>query len=220
MDLLQGLNSRRSVRGFKSDAVSKKTVEDILATAGRSPSYTNTQPWEVVAVTGKKRDELSALLYELASNGAPMTPDVPTPKTWPDEAANRSKTHNINRFKALGIGRDDTDKRDALRLENYRFFGAPWVLLVFMDEGYGPWSTMDMGGFTHAITLAALGHGLGTCLQASLTYYPDAVREFLGIPSSKKLLVGMSLGVPDENAPLNAYKSARMEATDFVKWYE
>ncbi len=220
MDLLQGLKTRRSVRGFKADPVSHEVLEDILQLAGRSPSFTNTQPWEVAVVTGQKRDDLSALLFDLASSGAAMTPDVPSPTDWPEGAANRSKTHNANRFAALGIGRDDTAKRNELRLENYRFFGAPCVLLIFMDEGFGPWSTMDMGGFTHAITLAALGHGLGTCLQASLTYYPDAVRNFLNIAPSKKLLVGMSLGVPDETAPLNAYHSARMQTNEFVSWYE
>lgn len=220
MDLLQGLKSRRSIRGFKPEAVQREVIEDILQIAGRSPSYTNTQPWEVAVVTGQKRDDLSTLLYEVATNGTPMTPDVPAPASWPEGAANRSKTHNINRFKALGVGRDDTARRNELRLENYRFFGAPCVLLIFMDEGFGPWSTMDMGGFTHAITLAALGHGLGTCLQASLTYYPDPVRQFLGIDASKKLLVGMSLGVPDYDAPLNAYESARMDTTEFVHWYD
>ena len=32
------------------------------AAAGRSASYTNTQPWEVAVVTGAKRDELQAVM--------------------------------------------------------------------------------------------------------------------------------------------------------------
>jgi hypothetical protein len=41
----------------------------------------------------------------------------------------------------------------------------------------------------------------------------------LGIPNTKKLIVGMSMGYPDLDAPLNAYHSARMELDEFVKWY-
>jgi hypothetical protein len=33
-------------------------------------------------------------------------------------------------------------------------------------------------------------------------------------------LVGLSMGVPDLEAPLNAYRSARMPIEEFVTWYE
>lgn len=220
MELIEGLCSRRSIRGFKPDPIDHATIGEILQVAGRSPSYTNTQPWEVAVVTGTKRDALSQILYDLAANGTPSNADMPAPATWPAAAAERSKIHNANRFKTLGIGREDTAKRDALRLGNFQFFDAPCAMFIFMDEGCGPWSTMDVGGFIHALTLAALGKGLGTCLQASLANYPDAVRSFLGVPASKKLLVGMSLGIPDLQAPLNAYHSSRMSINEFVTWHE
>jgi len=220
VELIEGLKSRRSIRGFKPDPIDHATIAQILEVAGRSPSYTNTQPWEVAVVTGAKRDALSKILHDLAESGAPVSSDVPNPTSWPQAAAERSKTHNINRFKALGIGREETSRRNELRLENFKFFNAPCVMFIFMDEGCGTWSTMDMGSFINTLTLAALGHGLGSCLQASLANYPDAVREFLGVPPSKKLLVGMSLGVPNLDAPLNAYHSTRMAVSDFVTWYE
>jgi hypothetical protein len=53
-----------------------------------------------------------------------------------------------------------------------------------------------------------------------LANYPDAIRECLELPASKKLLVGLSMGVPDLEAPLNAYRSARMPIEEFVTWYE
>ena len=220
MELLQAMQARRSVRGFKPDAVSKQTLEDVLKTAGRSPSYTNTQPWEVSVVTGACRDELSQILYELAACGTPGQADIPVPKVWSGATAERSKIHNINRFSALGVARDDTERRQQLRLENFRFFGAPCAMFVWMDESLGPWSNMDVGGFLHALSLSAMGHGLGVCLQASLANYPNAIRKHLGVPDNKKLLVGLSMGVPDMDAPLNAYRSARMEVNDFVTWHD
>jgi nitroreductase len=220
VQLLQAMNERRSIRGFKPDPIAKETLTDILQTAGRSPSYTNTQPWEVTVVTGKRRDALSQVLYDLAAAGTAGRADVPVPKVWSEATALRSKTHNINRFAALGVARDDTERRNHLRLENFRFFGAPCVMFVWMDEALGPWSNMDVGGFLHGLSLAAMGHGLGTCLQASLANYPDAIRECLGIPDNKKLLVGLSMGVPDLQAPLNAYRSARMPLEEFVTWIE
>jgi nitroreductase len=219
MELIEGLETRRSVRGFKSTPVSKELLTRILNAANRSPSYTNSQPWEVAVVTGAKRDELSKVLYDLAASGAPSNPDEPSPKSWPQNIAERTKVHGAKRFAALGVGRDDHARRDELRLANFKFFDAPCAMLIFMDKSLGPWSTLDMGIFIQSLTLAAHGLGLGTCLQASLSYYPDAVRKTLNIPDDKKLICGLSLGYPDLDAPLNIYRSARKELEDFSTWY-
>jgi len=219
MELIEGLETRRSVRGFKSTPVAVDMINRILNAANRSPSYTNSQPWEVAVVTGAKRDELSKVIYDLAASGTPAHPDEPSPKSWPADIAQRTKEHGAKRFAALGVGRDDTAKREELRLINFKFFNAPCAMLIFMDKELGPWSTMDIGIFLQSLTLAAHGLGLGTCLQASLSYYPDAVRNLLNIPESKKLMCGLSLGYPDLDAPLNIYRSARKDLNDFVKWY-
>lgn len=220
VDIVQALQNRRSIRGFKPEPVDPATVAAILTLANRAPSFTNSQPWEVAVVSGKTREALSQTLYELAASNAPANPDLPNPTSWPEAIAQRTKTHNINRFAHLGIGREDKEKRTQMRLKNYAFFDAPYALFIFKDEGCGDWSTMDIGGFTQSISLAAQAYGLGTCMQASLSYYPDAVRAALDIPNHKKLLVGMSLGVPDLDAPLNGYQSTRIGLDEFVRWYD
>jgi len=220
IDLIQTLQNRRSVRGFKPDPIDPKVIKDILTLANRSPSFTNSQPWEVAVVTGQTRDALSHTLLELATSKAETNPDLALPSGWPAVIAQRTKTHNIKRFEHLGIGREDVQKRSEMRLKGYHFYDAPCALFIFKDEGCGDWSTMDIGGFTQSISLAAQAHGLGTCMQASLAYYPDAVRSMLDIPATKKLLVGISIGVPDFDAPLNAYHSTRTELDEFVRWYE
>lgn len=220
MDVLAALAERRSIRGFKPDPVAHETLEKILELAGRSASFTNTQPWEVAIVTGKTRDLMSQKLMDAATNGVRGHSEVPYPKHWPESAAERSRTHNINRFAALGVARDDTETRETLRLRNFAFFGAPCAMFIFMDEEYGPWSTMDMGIFLQSIALAAVGFGLGTCFQASLSNYPEIVKDLLGVPQNKKLLVGLSIGHPDPEAPLNAYHSSRMPLDEFTTWHD
>ena len=49
---------RHSVRAFLNKAVDPQIIKDILTVASRAPSGTNTQPWKVYVVTGKKRDEM------------------------------------------------------------------------------------------------------------------------------------------------------------------
>jgi len=58
-------------------------IEGILKAASKSPSYTNTQPWEVAVVCGNRKEELSTILYEMAKSDIAPNPDLPLPKVWP-----------------------------------------------------------------------------------------------------------------------------------------
>ena len=219
MDLLQGIGSRQSIRAFKQTPVPEQLLRQVLQAASRSPSYKNTQPWQVSIVSGQTRDTLAETLFGLASTNTPPTYDFPAPDNWPPELDFRSKDHGTRRFNALGIGRDDSKLRNELRLQNFRFFDAPCAAFFFMDASLGHWSALDMGLFLQSFTLAAHGAGLGTCMQASVSGYPDAIRECLGLKADKKLIVAMSLGYPDFEAPNNSYQSTRMEVDAFTTWH-
>ena len=106
------------------------------------------------------------------------------------------------------------------KLANYNFYGAPCVLFLFLDKSLSYYSVFDMGLFAENITLAAPSYGLGTCIQAMLAAYPDAVREFLKIPASKALLTGITLGYIDPKAKTNEFRSSRKTMDEFAKWYE
>ena len=219
MELLEGIETRRSFRAFKSAPIPKEIINRILEAASKSPSYTNTQPWEVAVVSGKKKEKLSKILHEMAKSDVAPNPDLPQPKVWPPELERRAKEHGAKRFRALGIERENEQQRKELRLLNFKFYGAPCVLFLFTDSTLSSWSIFDMGLFAQSLILAAHSFGLGSCLQASLVNYPDVIREFLGIPNTKLLVLGISIGYPDSEAPINSYQSSRVSLNDFVKWY-
>ncbi len=77
-----------------------------------------------------------------------------------------------------------------------------------------------MGLFSQSLILAAHSFGIGSCLQASITNYPDVIRDFLGIPPTRKLIIGISMGYPDPDAVISTYRSTRIALDDFVQWYE
>jgi len=219
MELLDGIETRRSIRGFKPMPIPEEIMGKILKAASNSPSYTNTQPWEVAVVSGKKRAELSKILYELASAKATTNPDTPMPKDWPLELAKRSGEHGARRLKTLGIEREDEQGREKLRLMNFEFYGAPCVLFLFIDSSLGLWSVFDMGLFAQNLILAAHSFGVESCLQASVTNYAGAIRKFLGVPETKQLIIGISIGYPDTEAKLNTYRSIKQKPEEFVRRY-
>lgn len=62
MDVKQAIESRRSIRRFKPDALPCETIEMILDAARLSPSGKNNQPWQFVVVQGNEREAMSEAL--------------------------------------------------------------------------------------------------------------------------------------------------------------
>jgi nitroreductase len=217
MDAIECINSRRSIRAFLPKPVSRNLLEKVFTAAGRSPSYTNSQPWEVAAVTGRKCIELKKILGDLAGSNIKPNPDYPF-AVFPDPLARRSLDHRIRRAHFMGTEFGTEEQARQNRLANYDFYGAGAVLFLMMDRTLGYYSMFDMGLFAQTVALAANACGLGTCIQAMLAAYPDAVRKHLGIPEIKGIVAGISIGYYDPEVLANQYVSTRLETNDFVKW--
>jgi len=50
MDLMEAIKGRRSIRKYKPDSVSEETLQKIMEAVRWSPSWANTQCWEVIIV--------------------------------------------------------------------------------------------------------------------------------------------------------------------------
>jgi len=137
METLEGIKTRRSIRGFKPDPIAKEVMEKIILVASNSPSYTNTQPWEVVVVSREKKSELSQKLLGLARVNAPTSPDLPIPVAWPSALEQRSREHGARRLSTLRVAKQDEEGREKLRLMNYEFYGAPCAVFLFIDGSLG-----------------------------------------------------------------------------------
>jgi nitroreductase len=218
MEMLRTIETRRSTRSFKPDPIPRDVMNKIVQAGSTSPSYTNTQPWEVVVVSGKKKAELSTQLLSLARAKAPTCPDIPVPTGWPAVMDERSREHGARRLSTLGLARDDSVGREKLRLMNFEFFGAPCAVFLFMDGSLGEWSIFDMGLFTQNLILAAHSLGVESCLQASVTNYAGEIKKSLRLAESKKLVICISLGYPDEKVAVNTYRSIKQKPDEFTRW--
>src|SRR5215471_20083819 len=61
MDVYEAVASRRSVRGFTDEPVSRELLERVLSAAAWSPSGSNIQPWNIYVMTGAPLAELKTL---------------------------------------------------------------------------------------------------------------------------------------------------------------
>ncbi len=63
MDLMEAIKGRRSIRKYRSDPVTQQALQTVLEAIRWTPSWANTQCWEVVVVKDQKtKAELSTTL--------------------------------------------------------------------------------------------------------------------------------------------------------------
>jgi len=211
MELIDAIKGRQSIRAYQPTPVPKDVLRTILATALSSPSWGNTQPWECTIVGGKKKAELDRVLSELAKDMKPASPDLEMPSpNWPAPCMKRL-------LKLVGdlpfLKQDSEHFKDMFKAWN-----APNAIIVYADGALKPYALLDVGAFIQNILLTAYHYGLGTCCDFGLVRWGKEVRDCLGIPESKNLILGIAIGYPDLHSPLNQSRSTKEDLDTFAVW--
>lgn len=220
MDALDCIKTRMSIRKFTAEPVPEKIITEIIDTAKWSPSYKNSQPWEVIVLSGAKKENLSKKLVALLEEGAPPCPDLPAPESWPAAEKRRIDQLYQQRFEASGIDLSDPKVIRQAKKANFNFYGAPHVVYLLQDASLSQWSLFDLGLFAQSLMFAAHAGGIGTVPQAFVTDYSREVKEFLDIDPGKRLVLGLSMGYPDLDSPANSLRTTRDETKNFLKFLE
>jgi nitroreductase len=213
MSVIDVVQSRVSCRGFKSDPVDESVLRDIFTAAQQSPSNCNVQPWQVLVVSGKKKDELkNKLMQNVMTQGKP-NPDFNWKVGYEGVHRERQFGSAAALYGAMDIGREDKTKRQMAMLKNWAFFDAPHVAFFTMDKYLDIMGAVDMGIYAQTLTLLLQEQGISSCMQGALGQFPDPVKAMFELPEERGILFGMSFGYSDETAPANAARTDR-EALD------
>jgi len=218
MEFREVLFGRKSIRDFKPDPVPKELVERIIDAGIWSPSNSNRQPWELIVVSGDKLKELKEKLKEALKIGKSSRREL---KTW-DDAYPRPK-EGERRSSELMKGMLEFVKKAGIKPQefirsNFSFFGAPVVIVVVMEKGYGIGSLVSIGACIENMLLQAYELGLGSCWMMIPLEYGDVFRELFEIPEDKYLVSTIALGYPSDSA-INEFRSTRDPKEKFIKWY-
>ncbi|MDZ7645540.1 MAG: nitroreductase [Woeseiaceae bacterium] len=209
MNVTDAVRKRHTTRGFKPDPVPDELLREILETARHAPSNCNTQPWFLTIVSGDARDRLEkALVSEIRSGKKPSPAFQPGDRNLEGVYRERQVACAVRYYQTMGIERHEKDKRDALMLRNWQFFGAPHTAFLSMPLTMGPVNAVDIGIYLQTLMLLMVERGLASCPQGALAFFPDPVREIAGIPDDHGILCGLSFGYADEAATIN---QARMD---------
>ncbi len=202
MDTVEAIMTRRSVRAFKPDPVPRAILEKVLETARFAPSWGNTQSWEFIVLGGELLDEIKQALEAKENAAEPQNPDFPWPE-FSGQYADRRRDLALRILKKMGIFGEESDARSRLGVRNIRFFEAPNAVIATVDKLTAPYALVDLGIAFQTMALAAHCYSLGTCIQVKVVTYPEVLRKALPIPENRLIALGMAIGYPDPDAPIN-----------------
>jgi nitroreductase len=222
------LASRRSTRDYLPTPVPQEIIDQILRDSLTAPSWSNTRPFKVAVATGEVRDRISTeflsrwdvlskimrkgimnkLRIVFSRYGLPTSNRrIATP--YPAELKPRAERLGREMYESFGVQRGDRDGRDQQWATNYRFFGAPVELFIFIHKGLNIYAASDAGLMMQNLILSAQAHGLGTCAQGAVAVWEDVVRKEFEVPKEYRLLCGISMGYPSDSS-INDFRANRL----------
>lgn len=218
MNVSEAIATRKTIRAFKSDPVSRKTIEEIVRLCARAPSGGNVQPWKVHALIGAARDELVRRVAEVRKTSPMGT--TPEYHIYPPDLTEPYRTRRFRvgeaMYATMNIPREDKMSRLQFFSRNWEFFGAPAGLIFTIDRQMQQGQWADLGMFMQSIMLLAREHGLHTAPQEAWSLFHPQIREYLSVPESEMIFCGMAIGYADEAAPVNSLDSERAPAAEYL----
>jgi nitroreductase len=212
--------TRRSIRAYLPDPVSKETVAEVVDLSARAPSGTNMQPWQVYVVAGDAKEALSRdILAAHDTLGEGHAAEVRYyPREFFEPYLGRRRKIGWDLYGLLGIEKGEKEKMHAQHGRNYTFFDAPvgMIFTIHRDLETGSW--LDYGMFLQNVMLAARGRGLHTCPQAAFTQYHKIIRGHLPLSDDEVVVCGMSMGYADPAAVENTLYTEREAVETYTKF--
>ena len=217
MELIKAMNERKSIRAFKPDPIPKEKLEEMLRLSIHAPSAINLQPWEFIVVTGEEKERLSRRLikaYHEKQIACSPGNVKPLPKTYGKRGA---KTLALMKpfFEEMRV-----DPDQYINEGSCNFYGAPVAILICVDDSFPSVRMVDIGIALGYLVLTAHEFGFGTCPIGLITAYEDEIKDLLNIPENRNVVIGVALGQPDWDIPINRFKSQRDHLEKFVRWIE
>jgi nitroreductase len=214
------VKQRRSIRGYKPDAVSKEIIDEIIEIAKRAPSSMNTQPWHFHVITGDPLEQIRKGNTERMLAGASVDREIKMGHGYEGIHRDRQVEIAIQLFSAMEIERDDKERRQDWVMRGFRQFDAPVSIVVTLDKAleHDTVGHFDLGAATYGLVLAAWTKGLGSVINGQGIMQSSVVREFANIPEDEVIMTCVAMGYPDESFVANDVQSLRASNESVVSY--
>lgn len=210
MTVKEALHARYSCRVFQNRQVPKALLEEVLEDAFRTPSWANSQPWDIYVAGGEAMERIREGFEVCRKQRVHTKLELPFDGSWSEAAKARMDAF----FDALYTCEERRNFDFAM--QNRNLFYCTCAIFICMDAQLPAWSYYDIGAFSQSVMLAATERGLVTIPAAVYVGYPDLIRRELKIPEGKRVIMGIGIGYADENAKVNSFRSERKPVSEVV----
>ncbi|AMU12696.1 MULTISPECIES: nitroreductase family protein [Burkholderia] len=217
---LDRLTSGRSTcRAYLHQALDLELIRSIVGMAGRSASWCNVQPWQlVITETPESTERFRQALMQRVNDHPENESDLPFPPSYEGIYRERRRGAGIALYSSLGIGPKDTERSAEQAFRNFRMFDAPHVAIITVPAELGPYALVDAGGFVSSFLIAAYAHGVATTPQGALARHARFVREYFDIPDTQHMICGISFGYAEDAHPVNQFRTTRADVDDLMRF--
>lgn len=203
--------ARRSIRGYKSDPISREILEEIIHIAKQAPSSMNTQPWHFHVLTGEPLERIRKGNTEKMMAGSSVDREIKLNHGYEGPHRERQVEIAVQLFEAMGIARDDKERRMDWVMRGFRQFDAPVSIVITVDKALADDTIahFDCGAATYGLVLAAWSKGIGSVINGQGIMQSSVVRENANIPEDQVIMTCVAMGYPDDSFVANDVKSRR-----------
>ncbi len=174
--------SRRSIRRYRSEPVSRTLVETLLEAAIWSPSAHNRQPWRFAVVETQDQKELLAQAMGIRLRQDLQADGVPSDVIEADAGRSYARITNAPVVIVMCLSMVDMDVYDDEKRSHNEYLMAV--------------QSVAMAG--QNILLAAYNAGLGACWMCAPLFCPDVVKDALALPDDWQPQALLTIGYAAE----------------------
>lgn len=216
MELIKAIKERKSTRAFKPDPILREKIEEILNIAIHAPSAINLQPWEFIVVMDEERKRLSRrLIRSYREKQISCSPGNIKPLSEKFSRRGAASFQLMEPYlKEIGV-----EFNEFINEGSCNFYGAPVAIIICIDNAFSKARLVDIGIVLGYTVLVAHDFGLGTCPIGLICAYEDDIKDVLNIPENKDVVIGIALGYPDNESPVNHFKTEREDLSSFIRWF-
>ncbi len=178
METTECINSRRSIRKYKNEIISKDDILKIINSAAMAPSGGNAQPWKFIVVQNQETiQKIRSLIYE-------------------ESARLKLNMDRLNRFGLLFNAPNIIAA--CAKIENPAMNFEQFLSSVEMQSA---------SAAIQNILLSAHDSGYGTCWCKVPPFLRAGIETILSVERPYYLIANIAMGVPDEKPPPPARKN-------------
>lgn len=205
MEFKEAVNYRQSIRYFTNQQIAPDDLKEIVQLAQRTPSWANSQPWQVYIATGQTLEKIKNHHLAAAQQGVSGNSDFPVAHRtqWGQQAQKNMVKWEQDLQTYLG------DQMPQMSAAQAHLFNAAALVYLVLPQGATDWSVYDLGAFIQTLMLAAAEKKIDSMPAYEIVRYPDAVRDLMDIPADQQVAMGIALGYRDPAYQINGFRTKR-----------